>query len=269
MESLPARSVELASALRRMLGDVLGDDLVAMWVHGGTTFADRPLVPGDLDVCVVVAHVEPEERRPGVWANDADSRPYRIVRGTVAVAKQRDAHVDLTFLLASELRGEGLVPDAFDEDHPNTGWAVLRAHLLAGQYVHVVGPAPADLLTPPTDDELRYALDRELEHLERHVHDGDNADPYEATYAMWNGCRILYTLATGSPVVSKRSAGEWGLAQLPDRWHAAIEAAGRSYDGVAADGDVALLRDTMSPFVAWVREKLPPTERRDGPPRWS
>jgi hypothetical protein len=37
------------------------------------------------------------------------------------------------------------------------------------------------------------------EHLERHVHEGDAADPYEATYAIWNGCRVLHTLATGSP----------------------------------------------------------------------
>ena len=113
-------------------------------------------------------------------------------------------------------------------------------------------------------------MDRELEHLERHVYEGDARDPYEATYAIWNGCRILYTLETGSPVVSKRAAGAWGLDHLPEQWHDAIRAADRAYDGKASPDDNELLRVAMPPFVEMVRQRLPITEPRPpGPPRWS
>jgi streptomycin 3"-adenylyltransferase len=116
---------------------------------------------------------------------------------------------------------------------------------------------------------MRRALDRELEHLERHVDEGDASDPDEATYAILNGCRILRTLETGSPVVSKRSAGDWGLENLPLRWHRVIRAAGRSYDGVASAQDIETLRVDMAPFVEMVRQGLPPKQRRSGRPRWS
>ena len=87
---------------------------------------------------------------------------------------------------------------------------------------------------------------------------------------MWNGCRILYTLQTGSPVISKRSAGDWALQHLPGEWHEAIRAAGRSYDGQASAQRLALLRTNMAPFVEMVRQRLPIIEPRSpGPPRWS
>jgi hypothetical protein len=125
-------------------------------------------------------------------------------------------------------------------------------------------------VSAPTWDEIHHALDREVEHLERHVHEGDHTIPYEAAYATLNGCRILYTLGTRSPVISKRSAGTWGLDHLPAVWHAPIGAAGRVYDGQASPEDRALLAATMPELVAIVRAHLPPTEPRPpGPPRWA
>ena len=100
--------------------------------------------------------------------------------------------------------------------------------------------------------------------------EGDADNPYEVTYAIWNGCRILYTLETGSPVISKRAAGLWGLTHLPAVWHPAIESANRAYDGRASIQDNQVLRAAMAPFVEMVRHRLPPTESRPpGPPRWS
>ncbi|MFI5047311.1 MAG: aminoglycoside adenylyltransferase domain-containing protein, partial [Acidimicrobiia bacterium] len=237
---------------------------------GGTTFPDRPRRAGDLDFCAAIASATPEERDPSVWTGDAGSRPQRIVSAQGALAHDTGFAFDTLYLLHDEIGGGTPPTDAFAQGRRRVGWAVLRAHWLAGQYVHLRGRRPEDLVVAPTVSELRLALDRELEHLERHVFEGDADDPYEATYALWNGCRILYTLETGSPVISKRSAGTWGLEHLPATWHRAIRAAGRAYDGEATDGDNEVLRRTMAPFVAMVRERLPITEPRPpGPPRWS
>ena len=109
--------------------------------------------------------------------------------------------------------------------------------------------------------ELEVDLDRELEHLEAHVAAGDT-DPYEATYAVLNGCRILRGIETGDVAISKRAAGHWGLEQLPDRWHPALRAAGRAYDNQASSEDVDLLAREMAPFVAMVRERFAPAAPR-------
>ena len=270
IEALPERAAVAGQRLRDELAVVMGDDLVAVWVYGGTTFPDRPLRTGDLDVCAVVTNVADDERDPRIWREDPTARPLRIYAAQQAIGDDVGLVFDAMYLRADDMGSATPPAEAFARQRRHPVWAVLRAHWLSGQYVHLQGLRPEDLLTLPTAAELRQALDREVEHLERHVYEGDAADPYEATYAIWNGCRILYTLETGSPVVSKRSAGDWGLAHLPDTWHPAIVAAGRSYDGEGTDDDHEVLRLAMPPFVAMVRERLPVTEPRPpGPPRWS
>jgi Aminoglycoside adenylyltransferase, C-terminal domain len=73
-----------------------------------------------------------------------------------------------------------------------------------------------------------------------------------------------------SVAVSKRSGGMWAIEHLPERWHEAIRAADRAYDGEATSRDEAVLRETMAPFVAMVRERLPLVEPRPAgeAPRW-
>jgi Domain of unknown function (DUF4111) len=240
-----------------------------MWLHGGTTFADRPARPGDLDVCAIISHATPEERSPRRWRADPESRPSRIFAAQEAIGRAQAVAFDALYLLADDARSSKLPSRAFRQSHREAGWAVYRAHWLAGQYVPLHGYRPEELVVPPTTTELLRAMDREVEHLERHVLGGDAADPFEATYAILNGCRILYTVETGSPVISKRSAGAWGLNHLPAPWHAAIRAATRSYDAHGTFDDNELLRLTMAPFVESVREQLPVVRSRKGAPRWS
>lgn len=270
LDGLPPAAARAALALRDAAIGILADDLVGMWVDGGTTFTDRPLVPGDLDVCIVVTNLRPEERDPGSWQDDPASRPARLVAAQRAVEVEHGRTIDADHLLVEEMGGHERPGAAFFAARRHNRWPVVRAHWLAGQYVHLYGRRPEDLVLAARPEDMRWALSREIEHLERHVHEGDAADPYEATFAMWNGCRVLYTLATGSPVISKRSAGTWALTHLPETWHPAIRAAGRAYDGVATVEDNEVLRLTMPPFVEMLREHLPyPTTRPPGrKPRW-
>ncbi len=270
IDGLPEAARAASLRLRNELLAVLGDDLVGVWLHGGTTFTDRSACLGDLDICAVIASVAPNERTPSDWHGDPGSRPGRIFAAQDAVGREYGIEFDAMYLLADEVSHGKLPSGAFRRSRRETAWAVYRAHWLAGQYVYLHGRRPEGLVVPPTRAELVGALDRELEHLERHVHEGDADNPYEATYAILNGCRILYTLVTGSPVISKRSAGAWALEHLPRRWHDAIRAAGRSYDGAAIAEDEKELNVTMAPFVEMVRQRLPARKRRPtGPPRWS
>jgi hypothetical protein len=250
---------------------VLGGDVVAVWVDGGSTFADRPRNrTSDVDMVVVVGCVDADERRPDSWRPDPASRPSRLGVAQDALAAELGVAYDVEYLVESEVGTGALPSEAFAVDRVRVMWPVVRAHWLAGQYVHLAGRRPEELVVAPTRAELVRALDREVEHLERHVYEGDAADPYEATYAVVNGCRVLYTLATGSPVISKRSAGEWGLDHLAEQWHPVLRAAGRAYDDEATAGDHDLLREAMAPFVAMVRTQVPVTgPRPPGPPRWS
>jgi hypothetical protein len=69
------------------------------------------------------------------------------------------------------------------------------------------------LVPAPTWSAIEAALSRELEHLERHVEEGDD-DPVEATYAICYGSRILYAIETGDVAISKRAGGMWALEHV-------------------------------------------------------
>jgi len=245
--------------LRDELIALLGGGRVTIWEHGGTVAMEGPRTSADLDTYVIV-------RRS---IDDAATR--QAIEGIHdAIAGQSGIEWDAWYVTEDDARRPEAPPHAFRTDRRDTSWAIHRAHWLAGRYAQVHGREPAEVVPAPSWSELETDLDRELEHLERHVLNGD-VDSYEATYAILNGSRILRTLMTRDAGISKRSAGEWALEHLTARWHAAIRAAVRTYDGEASSEDTDLIASEMAPFVAMVRERLPSATPRDADwqPRWS
>jgi hypothetical protein len=258
LQQLPEPARIAWTGLRNELESILGEDLVAMWAYGGTVAFEGPPRPADLDTYVIV-------RRP------IDGPTSDSIEGVHAIiAEHMGVEWDAWYVLEDDARRPDSPQHAWREDRRDTSWAINRAHWLAGRFVLLYGREPAEIVPPPAWSELEVDLDRELEHLEAHVAEGDT-DPYEATYAFLNGCRILRAIETGDVAISKRAAGLWGLDHLPDRWHPALRAAGRAYDGQASAEDAELLAKEMAPFVAIVREGLAPVTPRaaDALPRWS
>ncbi len=234
----PARTAWLR--LRDGLRDILGDDLVAIWAHGGTLASSEPR-QADLDTYVIVA------RRP-------DAAAVQRIEGLHdAIETDLGVEWDTWYITADDARRSQPPAHAFRDDRIDQSWAIQRGHWLAGRYWSLHGPPPDRMVPAPTSSELAVNLREELEHLERHVAAGDYTEPYEATYAILNGSRILYSLETQDVVISKREAGAWALDHLPDRWHPPLRAAIRNYEGRATPPDFELLASDMAPFVAMVR----------------
>ena len=258
LEQLPETARSAWLRLRDELKTILGDDLVAIWAHGGTIAVGEPPRSADLDTYVIV------RRRPD------EPTVERVEAAHAAIADHAGIEWDAWYVLENDARRAQAPRHAYRVDRRDTSWAINRAHWLAGRYAHVYGVEPPEVVPPPTSSELQAELDQELEHIERHVAEGDT-DPFEATYAILNGSRILRAVETGDVAISKRDAGHWALEHLPVRWHPVLEAAARAYDGTATSEDADLLASEMGPFVAMVRERLPAVEPRpDGAqPRWS
>jgi hypothetical protein len=244
--------------LRDELQRLLQDDLVAIWAYGGTISVDDPAHKADLDTYVILS------RRP----DEAITRAIEEAQATTASA--HGVEWDTWYVLADAASSAEPPRHAWHEERRDTAWAINRAHWLAGRYAGVHGAEPSALVETPTPEAIEGELSRELEHIERHVVEGDT-DPYEATYAILNGSRIFHSVRTDNVAISKRAAGAWALEHLPARWHSALRAAIRNYEGRPADGDVALLAEEMAPFVSFVRKRMPFAEDRPAGdlPRWS
>ena len=255
---LPITAAQAWARLADEARKPLGDTLTALWGHGGTVFPDRSRRLGDLDTVAVLERVPDERAKRELQQAEAE------------IAREYDIDWDIWYVLTADAARAEPPPDALHPERRLTSWAIERAHWHAGHYVKLFGRAPERLVPPPTWPEIEAALSRELEHIERHVEEGDD-DPFEATYAIWNGSRMLYAIDTRDVAISKRSGGTWALEHVPERWHQAIRAAGRAYDGEATPQDAEVLREDMAPFVAMVREYLPLVDPRapGEPPRWS
>ena len=258
LEQLPELPRRAWTRLREELSALLGDDLVAIWAYGGTTAVDGPPRSADLDTYVILHRSPDAQTAQGIEDVQA------------AIAGEIGVDWDAWYVLEDDARRPEAPRHAFLADRRDTSWAVNRAHWLAGRYAHLYGREPSEIVPPPTWSELEVDLHRELEHLERHVAEGDT-DPYEATYEFLNGSRILRAAETGDVAISKRAAGRWALEHLPVRWHPALAAANRAYEGEATPDDAALLASEMAPFVAMVKERLPSATpaTEDAQPRWS
>ena len=245
-------------SLRDHLRTILGNDLTAMWAHGGSTSVGDPAHDGDLDTYILVS------RQPEVVV------ARRLEEAEHDLAGRHGIEWDTWYVRTDDAHGTDPPRHAWREGRRDTSWAIHRAHWLAGRYVALHGPEPHAIVRPPSWEELRSELSRELEHIERHVLEGDT-DPYEATYALLNGSRVLHAVDTGNVALSKREAGLWALEHLPARWHPGLEAALGAYDGQVTAGVIHLLATEMASFVAWVRARLPHPDDRssDVPPRWS
>ena len=176
---------------------------------------------------------------------------------------------DAWYVLEADARQSVAPRHAWREDRRDTSWAMNRAHWLAGRYANLHGREPAEVVPPPTWTELEVDLDREVEHLEAHVAEGDT-DPFEATYAFLNGSRILRALGTGDVAhlqANGRPCGRSSISPTAGTRSSVLQAVPTMASETAEDAN--LLAREMAPFVAMVRQRLP-TERTDGePPRWS
>lgn len=208
---LPDDIRRLTDAFVEELDATLGPRFVGLFQYGAVCFPPSPV--SDFDAHVIVD-------RP---FDDDDRTAVSQMLGRLKALPRGD-DMDVWYVTLDSMRSNEAPQTELRPGYRDDMWAVHRAHIHAGRFVHVRGPDPRDLVPVPTWAELDEALAGELEDIE----DGlDQAQGH--AYAVLNLCRLLYSYETRDVVIGKLQAAVWALAAVDVTLHGTIRAAIDAY----------------------------------------
>jgi hypothetical protein len=231
--SEPAKSA--STRLARGLHDLLGDNLVAMWLYGGQLAPGGS--PGDVDLHVIV------RRAPDKHDLQQVKELHTAICSDLAIPQ-----LDAWYVLLDEARSTRPPLDLnWPVEEHDENWAIKRAQWFAGAYVLIHGLPPAQIVPRPDWDEIEAELFAQL-------HDAiavdDHRHPAGLTLRL---CRILLSLTTKNVVAFKLDAAAWALDKLSPEAQAQVAATARVYRCDPRPDDRYLIAEGMSAFCREIR----------------
>jgi len=228
--------------------ETLGDELVALYLHGSLATGAFDPLRSDIDFIAVVARA----------LSDAAIEALRALhRALLREGAPWSRRLEGSFVPAAFLRSTEPPPEprpyingeSFRMARYGYEW-VLERHLMVERAIVVMGPPPTHFIDPVLPEEIVAA--------NRAILTGDWApmlddaarleDAEYQAYAVLTMCRCLYLAAHGA-VASKPEAARWAKARYP-QWRALIERAaawahGEPFD--RSDEVRALIAFTLDP----------------------
>jgi hypothetical protein len=217
------------------LGELLGDELVGVYLHGSLALGCFNPALSDLDVLVVTRRpVSPQrrERLEGLLARVPRLEIHFLSEGNL-VPWRHPAPYDLHFGSEQRLLGPGEDPD-------------LAAHVTVARHAGtaLLGPPPADVLPEVPWEDYEDALLRDLAWCREHGNE---------LYSVLNPARVWATL-TERAVHSKASGAAWAAERAPAEFQPPLGRALAAYRTGAEQ--VEFDREEVARFANFVTTQL-------------
>jgi glyoxylase-like metal-dependent hydrolase (beta-lactamase superfamily II)/predicted nucleotidyltransferase len=224
------------------LVELLGDDVVGVYLHGSLALGSFNPALSDLDLLVLTKQ-----------------RLTPTQRGALTPLLARSGPVEISFLVASSLR-PWRHPAPYDL---HFSWQTRRsvgpgedpdlaAHItvLRQSGVALVGPPVAEVFPDPPWADYEDSLRRDLETCGEHG---------GRLYAVLSPARIWATL-TERVVHSKESGAAWAIERAPEEYRPLLSQALETYR--TGTSEPSFTRDEVRPFVDFVIDQLRPSRSR-------
>jgi predicted nucleotidyltransferase len=230
----PEPAASLLEELEAQLRDLLGPNLVGMYVYGSLAFGCYNPARSDIDVLVITRRrLAPETRGP-----------------LSSLLHELSDRLEISFLSRADV-DPWRYPTPFDlhfsnEGEKHDGAAVCFATEIGNvraRGVALVGPPPEKVFPEVPDEDFLDSIERDLVWAGDHVQERPG-------YAVLNACRVL-AYRSERRVMSKAEAAHWGVRELPRQFRHLIGAAGAHYAG---DPEEELDLDEVAAFLLWVEE---------------
>ncbi len=229
------------------LGELLGQDLTGLYVHGSLATGAFRRDRSNLDLILVVRSTLPERVRTEVarlLASLSESRPTREDINVDVVTEQHARQFEHP--MPCEVRyGRGV-------------WSALPARIVDARErgVTLVGPSAAQVFSPVPWYAYVNALESELQRSCR----GARAHPERVVLA---ACRVLYGISSlRMHAANKEEAATWAMDRVPSEYRSAINDALQIYRGAKSIEDVVFAEPEVAEFCRYVRKQAEAAFRR-------
>jgi streptomycin 3"-adenylyltransferase len=238
------------------LGELLGETLVGLYVHGSLATGAYHRERSDIDLIAVVNRkLAPHERESAArtLVQLSDARPVRgdievsIVQERYARAFEHPMPYEVHYSCAWHERIRHSRVD-YAEDRTNVDLAANIVELRE-RGVTLVGPPPASLFGFVPWDAYVNALEADFEWARPRVED-------QPVYAVLNACRVLHGATTPQMhALNKDEAAVWAMQTVPRMYHSVINDALQIYRGTKAVDDVVFTEREIVALREYVRER--------------
>jgi streptomycin 3"-adenylyltransferase len=241
------------------LGELLGDALVALYVHGSLATGAFHRERSDVDLLAIVGRkLLPKEREAvaRTLVRLSDARPMwgdievTVLQERYARAFEHPLPYEVQY---STARHEAIRRGRVDYSHDETS-VDLAAQVLEARErgVTLVGPPPESMFGPVPWHAYINSLEADFEWAGSHMQD-------MPVYAVLNACRILSgTTGKAMSVLNKDEAGVWALENVAPAYHSVINDALQLYRGTKDRDDVVFDSDEIARFREYVRKRAQP-----------
>ena len=147
---LPEAVARLRDAFVAELDAMLGDRFVGLFLYGAVCFPPSAIT--DFDGHVLLRDQFDDEDRVAIRALQDRLRPLPL-----------GDEFDVYYVTMEDARRREKPTHQWDPRNVDQSWAIHRAHVHAGRFVHVKGPDPRNIVPIPTWRELDEALQGELD----------------------------------------------------------------------------------------------------------
>jgi predicted nucleotidyltransferase len=249
-ERTPKLTRKILTEILSNVHSIIGNSLVGIYVYGSLAMGCFRLESSDVDIILVTEERLEKEKSKRIidYLKGTCSKERRIEMSIITLATVRKPRYPMLVDLHYEYWGNIFENKKDSEILSNLYTTKERGFCIWGRSI-------SDVFSGiPALYHLRSVIE-DIRHTRRYLHDNPEHAGYNvAVYWVLSSCRILAFMRE-EKVLSKLEGGQWGLANLPKKYHDLIEQALSCYQGEKKE-TLILAREELEEFADYMTEAI-------------